>query len=66
MAVSQYPGGGYHEDMLQTSWVVACGQQDAPSRLHLSNDMTSSWCTEDAILPDDEFSHTISSSNLCD
>jgi hypothetical protein len=44
---------------------VTGSQQNTTSGLPLSDDMTSSRCTQDAILANQQLLHTIRSTNLC-
>ena len=44
---------------------MTCGEEDTASCLPNSNDMTSSRCTQNTVLTDEQFLDTICSTDLC-
>lgn len=48
-----------------TSWIVAGSQQNTTGRLPYPNDMAGCWCTENAVLTDQELLDAVCGTNLC-
>ena len=47
-----------------TARIVTGREQNATCSTHLANDMAGRWCTEDAVLSNDQLLHAVCSTNL--